>query len=366
MRKISTVVLDGIENFKGHKLTIGLDLGDRFSHYCILNESGEVIGEHNLPTTPKGIDEVFRRIPRSRVALETGTHSPWVSRQLARLGHEVIVAHARNVRLIGDSSRKDDQVDARTLARLARIDPGLLGPVQHRSAQAQIHLTVLRARAGLVSARTALVNTARGLTKSYGERLQKCGTQKMNREMAQGLSQELREALDPLLGEIESLNERIAEYDGRIEQIAKEVYPQVARLKQVKGVGTLIALTYVLTLDDPHRFRRSRDAGCFVGLRPGRRNSGMSQPQLHISKEGDVYLRTMLVQGAHYILGPFGEDCDLRRWGLRLAERGGKNAKKRAVVAVARKLAVLLHKLWVSGEVYEPLRNNHKVVAAVA
>jgi transposase len=237
--------------------------------------------------------------------------------------------------------------------------------VQHRSAQAQIHLTVIRARAGLVSARTALVNTARGLTKSYGERLRNCGTQKI-REMAKALSQELRDALDPLFGEIESLNERVAEYDRRIEQIAKELYPQVALLKQVKGVGTLIALTYVLTLDDPHRFRRSRDAGCFVGLRPGRRNSGMSQPQLHISKEGDVYLRTMLVQGAHYILGPFGEDSDLRRWGLKLAERGGKNAKKRAVVAVARKLAVLLHKLWVSGEVYEPLRNNHRVAAAVA
>ena len=365
MRKSSTVAMDRIENFRDHKVTIGLDLGDRFSHYCILNEAGEIIGEHNLATTPKGIDEVFGRIPRSRTALETGTHSPWVSRQLARLGHEVIVAHARNVRLIGDSSRKDDRFDSWTLARLARIDPGLLGPVQHRSAQAQIHLTVIRARAGLVRARTALVNSARGLTKSYGERLRKCSTQKI-REMAKGLSQELRDALDPLFGEIESLNERIAEYDRRIEQIAKEVYPQVALPKQVKGVGTLIALTYVLTLDDPYRFRRSRDAGCFVGLRPGRRNSGMSQPQLHISKEGDVYLRTMLVQGAHYILGPFGEDSDLRRWGLKLAERGGKNAKKRAVVAVARKLAVLLHKLWVSGEVYEPLRNNHKAVAAVA
>jgi transposase len=366
LSKSSTVMSNRVEIFKDDKLTIGVDLGDRFSHYCVLNGAGEIIREHRLPTTPKGIDEVFSKIPTSRVALETGTHSPWVSRQLARWGHEVIVAHARNVRLIGGSSRKDDRLDARTLARLARIDPGLLGPVRHRSAKAQIHLTVIRARAGLVSARTALVNAARGLTKSYGERLQKCGTQQMNRESAKGLSQELRDALDPLLAEIESLNARIAEYDRRIEQIAKEVYPQVALLKQVKGVGTLIALTYVLTLDDPHRFRRSRDAGCFVGLRPGRRNSGMSQPQLHISKEGDRYLRTMLVQGAHYILGPFGEDSDLRRWGLRLAERGGKNAKKRAVVAVARKLAVLLHKLWVSGEVYEPLRNNHKVVGRVA
>jgi transposase len=366
MKKNSTVAKNRNEIFKQPKLTIGLDLGDRSSHYCILDGAGNVILQHNLPTTPNGMHQVFRKIPRSRIALETGTHSPWVSRQLSQMGHEVIVAHARNVRLIGESSRKDDQLDARTLARLARIDPGLLGPVRHRSAKAQIHLTVIRARAALVGTRTALVNAARGLTKSYGERLRKCGTGQMNREIAKGLSPELRDAMDPLLGEIESLNERIAEYDRRIEQIAKQVHPEVARLKQVKGVGTLIALTYVLTLDDPHRFRRSRDAGCFLGLRPGRRNSGMSEPQLHISKEGDRYLRTLMVQGAHYILGPFGQDSDLRRWGLKLAERGGKNAKKRAVVAVARKLAVLLHKLWVSGEVYEPLRNNHKVVSAVA
>ena len=342
-----------------------MDLGDRFSQYCILNEAGEVIGERNVPTTRKGIEEVFRGIPRSRVALETGTHSPWVSRQLEALGHEVIVAHARNVRLIGDSSRKDDRIDARTLARLVRIDPGLLSPVRHRSAQAQLHLTIIRARAGLVGARTALVNAARGLTKSYGERLRKCSTEKI-RDSATALSQELRDVLDPLLREIESLNERITEYDRRIEQIAKEIYPQVALLKQVKGVGTLIALTYILTVDNAQRFRRSRDVGCFVGLRPGRRNSGNSQPQLHITKEGDAYLRTLLVQGAHYILGPFGQDSDLRRWGLRLAERGGKNAKKRAVIAVARKLTVLLHRLWISGEVYEPLRNQQQIVGAVA
>jgi transposase len=366
MKKISTVAMEGVQIFKENQLTIGLDLGDRSSHYCILNEAGEVILESKLPTTPKGIEEVFVRIPRSRIAMETGTHSPWVSRQLTQLGYEVIVAHARNVQLITESSRKDDRLDARTLARLVRIDPGLLGPVRHRSAKAQIHLTVIRARATLVSARTALVNAARGLTKSYGARLPKCGSEQMNREIAKGLSQELREALDPLLAEIEWLNERIAEYDRRIDKVAKEVYPEAALLRQVKGVGTLIALTYVLTLDDPHRFRRSRDAGCFVGLRPGRRNSGMSEPQMHISKEGDRYLRTLLVQGAHYILGPFGQDSDLRRWGLKLAERGGKNAKKRAVVAVARKLAVLLHKLWVSGEVYEPLRNNRQMVAAVA
>ena len=278
----------------------------------------------------------------------------------------MIVAHARNVRLIGESSRKDDRLDARMLARLARLDPRLLSPVQHRSAEAQAHLTVIRARAALVGARTMLVNAARGLGKSYGERLRTCGTQQVSKDLAAGFSVELRAALQPLLMEVASLNERIAEYDRRIEQIATQVHPEVALLKQVKGVGTLIALTYVLTVADPRRFRRSRDVGCYLGLRPGRRNSGSSQPQMHISKEGDRYLRTLMVQGAHYILGPFGQDSDLRRWGLKLSERGGSNAKKRAVVAVARKLSVLLHKLWVSGEVYEPLRNSSAAVGAVA
>ena len=278
----------------------------------------------------------------------------------------MIVAHAQKVELITQSNRKDDRHDARTLARLARIDPELLGPVRHRSAKTQIHLTVIRARAELVSARTALVNATRGLVKSYGERLPKCGTKQVNRELSAGLSTELREVPEPLFIEIESLNERIQEYDQRMEKIAKEMYPEVSLLQQVKGVGTQIALTYVLTIEDPHRFAKSREVGCFLGLKPGRRNSGESEPQKKISKEGDRYLRTMLVQGAHYILGPFGEDSDLRRWGLKLAERGGKNAKKRAVVAVARKLAVLLHRLWVSGEVYEPLRNSQKAMRAVA
>src|SRR5712671_2762393 len=237
MKKTSTIRVNGNMIFKGHQLTIGLDLGDRLSFYCVLDEAGQIILEQKLPTTPEAMKQTFGKIPRSLIALETGTHSPWVSRLLRELGYEVLVAHAQKVQLISKSNRKDDRHDARTLARLARIDPALLGPVRHRSAKAQIHLTVIRARAELVSARTALVNAARGLAKSYGERLRKCGTQQVNEKLAEGLSQELRDALDPLLGEIESLNERIAEYDRRIEQIAKEVHPEVARLKQVKGVG---------------------------------------------------------------------------------------------------------------------------------
>jgi transposase len=188
----------------------------------------------------------------------------------------------------------------------------------------------------------------------------------MNPEKAERLSPELQKGLGPLLAASAALSEQIGEYNERIEQMAKESYPQVELLKQVKGVGTLIALTFLLTLEDPHRFRKSRDVGCYLGLQPGRRNSGQSEPQMHISKEGDPYLRTLLVQGAQHILGPFGVDCDLRRWGLKLAERGGRSGKKRAIIAVARKLAVLLHHLWVSGEVYEPFHHRPQNALAIA
>jgi transposase len=366
MKKVSTVATKQRKNFSQPRLTIGLDLGDRNSCYCVLDEAGQIQLEQRVRTTAKALLEVFGAMPRSRIALETGTHSPWISRLLTELGHEVIVANARKVRLIGESRKKDDRLDAQTLARLARIDPALLSPVKHRSAQAQADLTVIRARAGLVRARTGLVNTARGVAKSYGERLRGCNVRNMNPEKADGLSPELQRALEPLLSAIEELSERIAEYNDRIEVLAQASYPQVALLKQIKGVGTLIALTFLLTLEDPHRFRKSRDVGCYLGLQPGRRNSGQSEPQLHISKEGDPYLRTLLVQGAQHILGPFGIDCDLRRWGLKLAERGGRTAKKRAIVATARKLAVLLHHLWVSGEVYEPLHNSSRIPVAAA
>src|SRR5258707_8772947 len=296
MKKISTMQAFSNEILTEQKLTIGLDLGDRWSFYCVLDEAGKIILEQKVPTTPEAMKQTFARISRSLIALETGTHSPWVSRLLTELGHQVIVAHAQKVELITKSNRKDDRHDARTLARLARIDPELLGPVRHRSAKAQIHLTVIRARAELVSARTALVSAARGLVKSFGERLPKCGTQQVSRELAAALSTELRDVLEPLLKEVESLNERIQEYDARMEKIAREVYPEVSLLQQVKGVGTQIALTYVLTIEDPYRFPKSREVGCFLGLKPGRRNSGESEPQKKISKEGDRYLRTMMVK----------------------------------------------------------------------
>jgi transposase len=281
-----------------------------------------------------------------------------VSRLLKSFGHEVIVANARQVKLITQSSRKNDKLDAQTLARLARMDPQLLKPIQHRSEEAQQDLMVIRVRAALVEARTALINSARGLAKAAGERLPKCDADSLEVERLEGLPAEIQAVLKPLLEEVESLTEKIHACDKQIEQIARSKYPETELLKQVSGVGTLIALTFVLTLEDPARLQKSREVGCYVGLRPKQRDSGESQPQLGISKEGDVYLRKLLVQGAHVILGRRGPDTDLKRWGLKLCARGGKNAKKRALVAVARKLGILLHRLWVTGGVYEPLRSS--------
>ena len=348
------------------RMTIGMDLGDKTSRYCVLNGPGEVTQEGSVTTTKKGMLQVFGSRKRCRIVIEVGTHSPWVSRLLQGMGHEVIVANARQVKLISQSSRKDDKVDARTLARLARVDAELLRPIRHRSQQAQQDLLAIRVRATRVEARTGLINAARGFAKAAGERLPPCDADNLGTEKLEGLPEGLREKLKPLLEMVEALTEKIKESDRNIEQIARKDYPETELLRQVKGVGPLIALTFVLTLEDPQRFQKSRDVGCYVGLRPKRSESGQSQPQLRITKEGDRYLRQLLVQGAHYILGYRGPDTDLRRWGLKLSARGGKNAKKRAIVAVARKLGILLHRLWVCGEVYEPLRNQPAPLRKVA
>jgi transposase len=333
----------------------------------MLDSAGKVVKESSVSTNKQAMVQMFGKMKRCRVAIEAGTHSAWISRVLSASGHEVIVANARQVKLISHSSRKDDRVDAQTLARLARVDPQLLRPIRHRSEQSQEHLTVIRVRAALLEARTALVNAARGLVKVFGQRLPACDADQMRVEKLAGLPAGLQSTLRPLLEEVESLTAKITTSERLIEQIAREHYPETELLRQVSGIGPLISLAFVLTVEDPWRFKKSRDVGCYVGLRPKRSQSGQSQPQLRITKEGDRYLRALLVQGAHYILGWRGPDTDLRRWGLKLAERGGKSAKKRALVAVARKLAVLLHRLWVTGEVYQPLRNSQpRQVCSVA
>jgi transposase len=288
-----------------------------------------------------------------------------VSRHLASLGHEVIVANAHKVKLITQSLRKNDRIDACHLARLARLDPKLLSPIQHRGEEAQRDLAMIRARAELVTARTKLVNCARGLVKPLGERLKKCDADQVHRGLGEGLSEGARVIVDPLLKAVEGITEQIAKYDEQIDKIAKR-YPEVKLLQQVYGVGPLIAMTYVLTLEDAQRFGHSRDVGPYLGLTPKQRDSGESQPELGISKAGDGLLRSLLVQGAHCMLRKNAPDSDLRTWGLGKMGKGGKRAKKRAVVAVARRLAVLLHHLWATGEVYDPQYNRKAAEAAAA
>jgi transposase len=269
------------------------------------------------------------------------------------------VANARHLRCIYQNQRKSDAVDARTLARVGRLDPALLCPIRHRGEEGQRDLTLLRARGAMVSARTDLVNAMRGLVKSMGGRLRKIDVKSLHHAFRDEIPGALQEALTPILLAIEFLNEEIGSYDRRIDALAAEKYPETGALSQVVGVGNLTALAYVLTLEEPGRFARSRDAGAFLGLTPKRDQSGEVDKQLRISKAGDRLVRTLLVQCAHYILGRNGPESDLKRYGERIACRGGPIAKRKAVVAVARKLAVLLHHLWKTGEVYDP-NHNHR------
>jgi transposase len=341
------------------RMTAGLDLGDKHSHLCLIDTaSGEIVEEARVRTTPEALERRFSGCEPMRVAIETGTHSPWVSRLLEECGHEVLVANARKLRLIHQNKRKTDEIDAENLARLARLDPKLLAPLKHRGESTRAHLALLRSREALVETRTRLVNHVRGSVKAFGARLPKCSTESFHKKAAREIPEELGEVLEPVLETIASLSERIKDYDRKLEALAEEHHPETELLRQVRGVGALTALAFVLTLEDPKRFEKSRAVGAYLGLVPGKNQSGEHDPQQRISKEGDELLRRLLVGSAHYILGPFGEDSDLRRHGEKIAGRGGnKSAKKRAVVAVARKLSVLLHRLWISGEVYEPLYN---------
>jgi len=335
---------------------MGIDLGDKHSHTCLLDRTGNPEQRERFPTTRKGLERFLKGRSRMRVVLEVGTHSSWVSRVLAEYGHEVIVANPRKVRLISANDKKSDKLDPELLARLGRMDPELVSPIKHRGPQAQADLARLRARAALVTARTKLINHVRGAVKTMGARVRSSSAESFHRRAGADIPRELHPALGPLLETIARLTSKIQDYDRELERLARDRYPETGLLRQVRGVGVMTSLCYVLTIEDPSRFDRSRKVGSFVGLRPKQSDSGDRTPELHITKAGSGMLRMLLVQSAQYMLGPFGEDCDLRRWGLQLAGRGGKNAKKRAIVAVARKLAVLLHRLWVSQRLYDPLR----------
>lgn len=343
--------------------TIGMDLGDTKHVACVLDKDGQVVRREAIENNPESIHRFldgFAHPRRVRVAIETGTHSPWVSHLLQERGFQVLVAQSRSLRAIWDTEVKDDWRDAEKLARMARVDPKMLSPVRHRGRRAQAHLAVIRARDNLVRVRSALANSVRGMTKSFGGRLPECSVEALPAKAEEQLPQDLRPALMPILAAISALTVQVRAFDKAIEQMSAAQYPEVARLTQVAGVGCLTALTYVLVLEDPVRFPTSRSVGPYLGLTPGLDFSGKTDKPMPITKAGDGLLRRLLVGSANYILGPFGPDCDLRRYGERIGARGGKVAKRKARTAVARKLAVLLHRLWVSPEPYEPLRNGKR------
>lgn len=345
--------------------TMGIDLGDRWSHYCIVEREGKVVEEGRVPTRRQAMEKFFGTYGPLRVVMESSTHSRWMKEVAERKGHEVVVSNPRRVRLISSSGQKGDRLDAEFLARLGRVDPKLLFAIRHRGEEAQADLAVLKARDELVQARTQLINHVRGRVKSFGERLPSCSTESFHRQVPALIPKRLGRALDPLLEMIQQLNQQIRHYDEQIKQLC-EKYSETEILRQVKGVGPILSLAYVLTLEEGGRFGRSRVVGAYFGLTPRQDQSGARDPQLRITKQGDAFVRKLLINAGHYIVGPFGEDCDLRRHGEKIAARGGKNAKKRAVVAVARKLSVLLHHLWMSGEVYDPLYQHPKETRRVA
>lgn len=344
--------------------TVGVDVGDRHSYLCVLDTgTGDVVEESRISTTPAAFERRFSGAEPMRVAVEAGNRSLWISKVLGSCGHEVLVANARKLRLIYADGRKSDRLDAENLARVARLDPRLLAPIEHRGEVAQAHLALLRSRELVVRTRANLVNHVRGTVKPFGVRFARCSPEIFPVRVRELLPEALVPALSPILETISSLTERVRSYDRELEELSRELYPETALLRQVQGVGPLTALAFVLTVEDPSRFETSRAVGAYLGLVPGQHQSGDSDPQQRISKRGDEMTRRLLVSCAHYVLGPFAQDSDLRRHGEKIAERGGKNAKNRATVAVARKIAVLLHRLWTTGEAYEPLYNANRDAA---
>ena len=342
-------------------VTVGLDLGDRKSHVVYIGRDGEVLGEARVATTPRALEKEFGGFDGCRVAIEVGPHSSWVSRLLERCGHEVIVSNPRQVPLIFRNANKTDRADAECLGRLARFDPGLLRPIRHRGEDVQKDLALLRSRDVLVRSRAKLISHARSIVKCFGARLRRCSAPAFHRRVREEIPEGIRPALEPIVSVIELLTAKIGAFDRKIESLSERKYDETRYLRQVHGVGPVTALAFILTLEDPGRFKKSRQVGPFLGMTRRKDDSGERESQLRITKAGDCYLRRLLVGCAQYILGPFGADSDLRRHGERIAQRGGKNAKKRAAVAVACKLGVLLHHLWATGEVYEPLRNTNRM-----
>lgn len=339
----------------GKRLTGAIDLGSKHSEACWVDEEGNEVARQRIASNCVALEKLFGALPPMTIAIETGSHANWVRRRLAAMGHAVIVADARRLKLMWDTKSKDDKRDALFLAQIAARCPEFLLPVEPRSLESEQNRAMLRTREAVVRARVKLINCVRGVLASFGEKLPAVASEAFARKAGPAIPAELREAAYPALLSIEHLTAQIKVYDKRVLQLCTGRYADATkRLLTIQGVGPLTALTFVLELDgDPGRLSDSRAAGALVGLRPIRRESGESNPQLGITKLGNSMLRRYLVQCAQYMLGRHGEDCALRRWGLKLAGTS-KRGKRRAVAATARKLAVVLHTLWRKDEDFDP------------
>ena len=342
------------EQKKRDKVTIGLDLGDRRHRFCVLGCNGEVVEEGSLLNERVQLSGLVGRYPGALVVMEAGCHSPWISRYFEALGCEAVVSNPRKVRAIYQHERKSDQRDALMLARIARMEPALLYPVEHGSQEAQQDLLRIKLRDSLVRARVGVINSIRATLKSLGYSVPSSSSERFHKVIQAALPTALREIIAPSVQALEELTLRIKVLEREINALARTKYPATAWLEQIPGVGPITALYFVLKIEDPTRFPQVRDVGAFIGLCPRRDQSGENDPQLRISKRGDAYLRRLLVSAAQYILGPFAPASALRQYGLSLAAEGTSRAKKRAVVAVARKLAVLLLSLWKNERRYVP------------
>lgn len=339
-------------------ITIGLDLGSRSSQCAVLGEDRKLIEERKLSTNKPSFSRLLARYPGSRVVMEASTPTRWINDLATEMGHEVIIANPRNIPLITKSQRKSDRNDARLLARLGMTDPSLLSPITLRDECHQAVRRQLFTRDHLVGMRSGIVTFIRSQVKELGDGLPTCGANVFGRKMKSEIPALLRASVAPMFAVLERLEDAIQECDQKLEAASKVAFPQTATLQQVHGIGPLTALAFVATIADPARFSDSRSVGAYLGLVPATRQSGGYNPDMRITKTGDKYMRRLLVSAATKILGPFGADSDLKRFGERIANRGGKRAKSIARIAVARKLSVLLHSLLKTGEVYEPLRNT--------
>ena len=322
--------------------------------FVLKGEKGVPFGK--ILNNQKSLNDFFDKVPfpskTITVALETGTHSAWISHCLEQRGYEVIVAHARDLAFIYKGDKKSDRIDAEKLARVARADKKLLHPVRLMSKTRQEALLAIKARDLLMKERTCIVNAIRGFVRSLGIDDAEYSIETISK-MYSVLPKEIRQNLRGLFSVLTAINNNISSYDKRLKKIAEE-YPETKILQQVKGVGPIIALSFALIISDPNRFS-SKECASYLGLVPKRDQSGETDKQLGITKSGNKLLRRLLVQGAQYIMGPFGEDCDLRDFGNRIAQRGGRIAKKKATIAVARKLAITMLALWRNPDVkYDP------------